>query len=107
MRAVASQRAEHHELALREVDDANRGKDQREAKRHQSVNASYRQAGHDELEQKIGCQPTSASDAVQASHGMVHPTRTSGTAGVPAVATIIACAVAGSIGPCSRSMISQ
>jgi hypothetical protein len=42
-----------------------------------------------------------------ASHGSLAAIRTIGTQGVPDVATIIACAVPRSIGPCSRSTMIQ
>ncbi len=46
-----------------------------------------------------------ASSTGLASQGSLQGTRTSGTAGVPPVAAIIACTVARSIGPCSMSRI--
>ena len=42
-----------------------------------------------------------------ASHGSLAAIRTSGTHDVPVVATIIACAMVRSIGPCSRSTTIQ
>ena len=42
-----------------------------------------------------------------ASQGSLAAMRTIGTQGVPAVATIIACAEPRSIGPCSRSTMTQ
>ena len=46
-----------------------------------------------------------ASSTGLASQGSLHGTRTIGTAELPLVAAIMACAVARSIGPCSMSMI--
>ena len=45
------ERGEHHELALREVDDAGRLPQQREAERREGVDRAGRDAGHDELNQ--------------------------------------------------------
>ena len=47
--ADPDERAEHQELALREIDDLHRVEDQEQAKRDESINAAERKAIDDKL----------------------------------------------------------